>query len=314
MSARVRVVLSLALALGAGTVSGVAGAEPMVSTSKIAPTQTEYGALAVDNKFNKWVVEAKAQGISLPKYTDTVLRGVFATAKIPVVIAPDGVVRTLDGHHKLSALVRVQKITGVSVPVNVDVIKDYSGYSETRYANHFVNKLGKGYFGDSPSESAVEKLRSLPRSLSGMRDNPMRSVIGLVFDRAGLEGSWFKDYVQFDLAALLKTSGRLPKAPNGAASNPKYLDAVAKVIFGEPRFTKYLQQQLKPQHIKSANLVFGREVRKASARPKVLSRLGKLPSNSRVRLRRSRAASPAKLRNKVQGKTKTAKTSPRARR
>ena len=47
--------------------------------------------------------ECQGTGVSLEKYTSTVLREVFARANVPVVVDPKGVVRTLDGHHKLLA-------------------------------------------------------------------------------------------------------------------------------------------------------------------------------------------------------------------
>lgn len=236
----------------------------ITSTDKLAPGQTEFGAFAVKNKINKWTKEAKAEGITLAQYTNTTLRKVFANANIPVVVDPRGVIRTLDGHHKLSALIQVQAKVGLKIPVSIDVVRDYKGSSEKAYAKHFVVVMKKGWFGANPPESAIEKVRSLPAQYTQMKDSPLRSVLGLVFDKAGLEGSWFKDYVQFKLGTRLLASGQLPAMPVNPSQNAKYLKAVAKVVFGQPQFRAFLQTQVKEQHRTAAKPVLSTASKQAN--------------------------------------------------
>jgi len=246
---RVAVILAVVL----GTLGQARAEEQFARPAELGPTQTVIGQYAASFKLETWKKEAASAGTDFPSYVRGPLKTKFASKAIPAIIDPHGQIRILDGHHKLTALRAIQRDLGITIPVRLDIIKDYKGYSFDDYANDLVDKRGKGYFGSRSPSAAAAKVRMLPTSLDQLGDDPLRSILGVVFTKSGLEGSWFQDYVQFHLGERLLASGleadlaaRGLSIASGAAADPKVIDAVTRRVFSDPRMVTFLRDRIRP--------------------------------------------------------------------
>lgn len=279
---------------------------------ELAPTQTEYGAYAAGFKQETWKQAAQAKGVSFEAYVRGDLKDAFASKAIPAIIDPSGQLRVLDGHHKLSALRAIERELGITTPVKLDIVKDYRGYSRQRYAEHLVNKLGKGYFGPSAAGTAAEKVATLPSSFDGLVDNPLRSVLGVVFTKSGLEGSWFADYIQFYLGEKLIEAGlsndlrklgltsETGQLASDAAKNPQLIAIMQQRIFSDAKLVKYLSKSLDPGASDAAKKGL-RDAAKRLARASNLRRSAAKPAAHRRRPRRgtrNKRRSPRRIRRR----------------
>jgi len=267
----------------------------LAQPSELAPSQTVIGTYAAEFKLETWKSEAASAGSDFPSYVKGPLAAKFAAKPIPAVVDPDGQIRILDGHHKLTALRAIQRDLGITIPVRLDIVKDYKGYSFDAYATHLVDTLGKGYFGSSAPSSAAAKVRMLPRSLDHVGDDPLRSVLGVVFTKSGLEGSWFQDYVQFHLGEQLIAAGLEGElaalgltTANGtlgsqAASDPRVIDAVARRVFSDPHLVAFLQRRIRPSNRSAAGAL--RALASRHRRPPAFATTPRPRTGSAVRVR-----------------------------
>ncbi|MBT8492023.1 MAG: hypothetical protein KJO07_03095, partial [Deltaproteobacteria bacterium] len=253
-----RYLLSLIVILASATAAGGEPAQRLVQAKDVGPTQVEIGHYAAGFKLQTWKNEAKAAGVTFNSYVKNQLTAKFDGKPIPAIIDPKGKVRMLDGHHKLTALRTIEREMGIKVLVRIQVVHDYKGQSFDRYARHLVGTLGKGYFGAKPPASAIAKVKTLPSSFDKLGDNPLRSVLGVVFTKSGLEGSWFADYIQFHLGEKLMAGGlekelqrqgltdRNGKLASDSAGNPRVIKAVTRMVFSNPKLDSYLRGKIKP--------------------------------------------------------------------
>lgn len=254
MDAMRRVWLAVAVSLVVTTAA--VAEERMATPAELAPSQTEVGAYAADFKLDTFRAQAKQKGVSFESFVRGEMTAKFAAKAIPAVVDPNGQIRVLDGHHKLSALRMIEREMGIVVPVKLNIVKDYSGYTFSAYAKHFVGKLGKGYFGANPPKSAVAKMKRLPNSFDKLADNPLRSILGVTFTKSGLEGSWFADYVQFHLGETMLANGLLAdmkqagllgkdgKIPSMAAADAKVVTFVTNKLFSSTKLSSFLKQRI----------------------------------------------------------------------
>jgi hypothetical protein len=96
------------------------------------------------------------------------------------------------------------------------VIFDYRGWSQHEYAQHFVHKLHEGQFGpELHGASADRKVAALPKSFARMRDDPLRSAVGLamhnMFDGRARSSRTnqpkFENYIEFKVGGYLMQRG-----------------------------------------------------------------------------------------------------------
>lgn len=224
------------LFLFAGGLAHARGAAP-VSIHAFRPTQMEIGRQAVTFRVETWKAEARQQGLSLRDYAQQVLQPKFAKLELSTIIDPDGHYRNTDAHHRISALREVARLTGVELRITPKIIADYRGHSFTEYAQHFVEQLGKGQFTPEVEGLPVaERMRRLPSTYAGLRDNPMRSALEIVFERNGISGSWMKDYVEFRASRKLVDEGLLDTLkkdkliPRSATQLPAQLASDGRVL------------------------------------------------------------------------------------
>lgn len=197
---------------------------------EVGPTQTELGKHAAEARLERWRNDAREKGMSLADYANTILRKRFASIDLTAIRDNRGTVRNLDGHHKIYALHLLEEETGVRFPIRFAIIEDYKGKKFRKYASHFVEKLDSGYFGGKRGREAEELVRSLPATYVGLRDSPMRSVMGAVFRRMDLKGSRLDDYAQFRIGNRLMKAGLLEylrKKGALAADEPLVKDSAA---------------------------------------------------------------------------------------
>ena len=282
-----RALVPVAVALVLALAAGAAWAEDrMVSAAEVGPTQTEIGTYAADFKLAGWKKEAAAAGVDFADFVRTTLTSKFAGKPIGAIIDPRGRVRLLDGHHKITALREIERTLGISVPVRVTIVHDYTGRSPDHYAEHLTGVLGKGYFGARPPAQAAARVATLPDSFDALADNPLRSVLGVVFTQHGLEGSWFADYVQFHVGermlrkglerslarrGWLDSRGHLPR---DAAANPAIVDHVARALFGDRALMRFVRSRVKPEFRSQALTAMRRATVVSPARRSALRGMG----------------------------------------
>jgi hypothetical protein len=199
-----------------------------VNVFAFRPTQMEIGKAAAGFYLTGWRAEAKERGMSLKQYAEKVLKPKYAKEKIPSIIDPEGEDRNTDGHHRITALRQVSRLTGVQFNVRAEVQKDYRGYGFKKYARHFIRRLKKGEF--TPEAEAlgpVKRMRQLPDRYEDLIDNPMRSALEVVFSEHGISGTMMRDYVEFRLGRRLLDDGLLEelKTAGVVASGARTLPA-----------------------------------------------------------------------------------------
>lgn len=180
------------------------GARVSVPLRELRPSQMEVGRSEVDATVKKWKRKALSQGMSLRRYAEKRLTPKFAHLGVEAVVDPHGNVRPTDGHHRISALLEVEKRTGVSVPVQVKIAKDYRGMSDAAFAQDFVVARGKGYFTRGVMRlDPVDRVAHLPVDFAHLRNSPMRSAMAQLFTKLDLDDDKLVDYAEFKVADYL---------------------------------------------------------------------------------------------------------------
>jgi hypothetical protein len=297
------VAATLVLALAAGSARAQ---DRTVSAAEVGPTQTEIGQYAADFKLASWKKEAAGAGVDLASFVRTTLTSKFAQKPIGAIVDPRGRVRLLDGHHKIIALRQIERTLGISVPVRVTIVHDYTGSSPDHYAEHLTGVLGKGYFGARPPAQAAARVATLPDSFDALADNPLRSVLGVVFTQHGLEGSWFADYIQFHVGERMLSKGlkrslarrgwldSRGNLPREAAANPAIVAHVARALFGDRALMRFVRARIKPEFRSQALTAMRRATVASPTRTSALRAMGTAGARRAPRLldapRRARPA------------------------
>jgi len=207
-------------------VQGLAHAGGPASVMSFRPTQMEIGKKAAEFHITQWKADAKKNRMTLKEYARTVLQPKFAAQTIPAIVDPDGNLRNTDGHHRMTALRKITRLTGVSFEVQTEILADYRGRTFEQYANHFINTLGKGQFTSKIELLApVERMKYLPQTYADLHDNPMRSALEVVFNTNEIQGSLMRDYIEFRVAEKLLSEGLLDHL-----KDKKLIDKNAKVL------------------------------------------------------------------------------------
>lgn len=187
----------------------------------IGPLQSEAGFAEVSFKENGFLDEAK---LSAASKGEGLRHFILEIAKreagrgVEAVIDPDGVVRPVDGHHKIlaiRALLRHNSIPLAAISWKFEVADDHDfrGKSWKRYARFLSDRrlglLSEAQENESQAskETAVERIQRLPPTFDAMSNSPMRSSTGRLFDLLGLEGAQFSVAAQFTIGRELLAMG-----------------------------------------------------------------------------------------------------------
>lgn len=242
-----------------------AAAAPGVSVLALRPTQMQIGKRAAQFHVDQWRREAKAAKLSLRQYAETVLKPAFAKTELPMIINPSGAYRNTDGHHRVTALRKLTKLTGVRFEVAPKILADYRGQSFEEYAHDFIHDLKKGQFTpEIEALPAVERMKHLPNSYAELGDSPMRTALEIVFTKYQIKGSWMRDYIEFRAGNRLIKHGLLDELrdehvigprtkalPDRLAMDPRVLEAITKQL-GTKDMRKYLLSEANGQHDRKA--------------------------------------------------------------
>jgi len=139
-----------------------------------------------------------------PKQSKTLVESLLEEikTKLPVVIAPDGKMFILDGHHDLY-LAHLLNIKASDIPIEFSVVKDYSttGISMAEFK---AEAQAHGWFYGS-----VDKIVDNAKKPNQLIDSPARSQVGLAFllmrehYDIPMKGKHFSPFVQFYLIELM---------------------------------------------------------------------------------------------------------------
>lgn len=159
-----------------------------IKLSAISPTQISVGMAAAQAKFSKL---QKKGGKELTHY--------MLRHKVPVVRGFGGTYYAVDHHHLLHTLLRL----GIG-EVPVDVRMDISHLSFDEFWNR-MQDLGFLWPYDNTGSplSLMHFVRDLPADIKGMRDDPYRSLAGMVRDRGGFAKDW-TPFAEFRWANYLR--------------------------------------------------------------------------------------------------------------
>jgi hypothetical protein len=198
----------LLLALGLGWAPRAHAKVIRVPVDEFHETQKKRGDACAMLYVKHWKKEAKRLDLSLKQYAKRVLQPKLDGKLTPAVINPDGEVLNTDAHHHITAMLKLKELTGVTLVARAKLLKDYRGWSEKDYADHFVEVLKKGWFGRKhANDTPLEKMRSLPKTYAEMENDPLRSAVDAAFERVGLDGKMFTDYIEFRLGEALEDHG-----------------------------------------------------------------------------------------------------------
>jgi hypothetical protein len=231
-----------------------------VRADEVGPTQMEIGQTAATIMVSGWRAQAAKANMPFAQWASEVLKPQMASKVLPGVVDPHGKVRVTDGHHRVWALLQVQKETGVDFGLSVEVgdPKAHAAKSDAAFAAS-LHQSGKMYV--TPPVRVLppaEQLARLPRTFAEIRDNPLRSAVGTVLYRAGIDSADFVDYLEFHageravsrgLLASLSAKGLIPPGatalPTGAETREVVLAEVHAYVLGEAG-RKYLVEAARP--------------------------------------------------------------------
>ncbi len=217
-----------------------------VTYSEFAPLQTDVGFAEAKKKAEEWF--ERALNISIQKHIP-VVDAVFETLKreanlmIFVYRSPDGKYRPTDAHHRILAAKTI--MDRFSMPLDMlvwDVLVidggDFSNRSWKEFAEA-LEPLGLAYFSPkvlnesiASGESLADRFQKrLGNSFDDLRNNPLRSAIGGMFDVLGLEGSAFEPQVQLLLGERFEKLGFT--ARSGREYSPVTQEKLLTALFSE---------------------------------------------------------------------------------
>ena len=179
----------------------------------LRPTQMEIGKSYVEKKAARWERKADEDGVSNAAF----LRERLDEEPLPAVISPRGERFVLDGHHTIAAVYEMLGARAGAFEVPLRILFDFSKAKPDgqpwSYDDFVValqapvaeGGLGKGQFTAKVSAlpTYAERFARLPRTFQGLKDNPMRSLVGEAFRKLDLKGDWFVDYIEFQVGDLI---------------------------------------------------------------------------------------------------------------
>lgn len=170
---------------------------------ELHPTQLAVGMYQV--AYKKGRMREKMKEGKLEKY--------LRKHPVPVVRGPGGVPYMLDHHHLCAALVKL----GVD-KVCCTVKHDWSGVPEGAFWER-MREGGYLWLGDQGSPVNLQKLvQLLPRTTTGLRDDPYRSLAAWVKYAGGFRKTW-EPFAEFHWADYFRT--QLPAASLAEPDNPQ---------------------------------------------------------------------------------------------
>jgi len=234
-AALTRLALVAVLALAGGTAgaaeSAARTARPDLSRPQpvktFRPSQVGLGRDLVRYLERRWTLKAKLRGETLRSFVE----GKAARTEVPVVVTPSGQLMALDRHHHITALRELADRTGIEVALPIRVVKDYRGYSQSEFAEHFVNRLQLGYFPPGLDNlSALEKMKLLPTSFDQMQNDPVRSAIGIAFRELDIHYIPMENYAELKLGQVAVERGLNQRARQLAASSAATRDPIRQPL------------------------------------------------------------------------------------
>ena len=251
--------------------AGIASAErAVVPVMKIRVSQPAIGIDSAKIDYKSWKQQAKKRGISLKKMARK-LRSEALEKVLPGDLDPDGMVIQSDKHNGAWRFQTLQKKTGVKLKVTVDIEEDYRGLSQEAFANAYVAS-GKGRFDPAlDGKAPVEKMASLPRRAIALKDDKLRSSIDTVFDKLGLAGEMFKDYVEIDVGRRLREDNVFRRLRKEGLLAKGDREVPRKKVFARP-IIKSLTAMLRAPEMREFLVA---RARTPADVPKILARLDK---------------------------------------
>lgn len=180
--------------------------------------------------------------------------------RLPAVIAPDGKIFILDGHHDLYML----HLLGVplrKVEIELDVIRDFRWSGLT--LENFIQQAREQQWFHGPLESLITR----PRGIESLQDSPARSAMGLVFLEiekqfdVAMKGKHFRQFIQFRAVEVLRDANLWPS--KDIYSQDDVLQLTQIVLFHRPtllfllenlrstapkKLSEFLQEQVEIQN------------------------------------------------------------------
>ena len=225
--------------------------------------QEFVGMSEVQKKAAEWleIAEslAKAKGTEV---NDEIILLVNEELKTEVIAykSPDGRVRATDGHHKMKAAQLLLKEKGINqkkIEFRVDLKEDFSGKaSDKNWAEYieYRERHNPIYIPNRKNLSQAEIIsyyKNLPTTLDDMRDLPMRSAIGALFDAASLKGTWFEPAIQFKVGEEYSKLGIIIKPGQEYSAETQH--KIMKVLFVDEKganIQKFILSQAKESNRK----------------------------------------------------------------
>ncbi len=176
---------------------------------------------------------------------------------LPGVIGPDGDYYISDGHHWASA---AQAMGFKSL--RIEVRADFSGKGWEEFAK-YLHEHGVGYFTPEVRNrfGLTELYRTqLPKSLSEMRDNPGRSIVGIALEELPLVAEEaLRDYIEFSLAEEFEANFRKQGVDFEKPITDEAIEKAKRVIATDEDILAYLGKNLRPDldQKKAAEATFG---------------------------------------------------------
>lgn len=212
--------------------------------SRIVPSQSEYGRSLIEAN----VLRQKRKAVNNQK---TALEWVEARAigaAIPAVLSPNHSILVLDSHHGILTNIELLKDSDHDPHLMFKVLNDFRDASEKEFihgvfGSESVGGMGKGqYQRKFKGQPLADRVQTLPKSFSGMLDNPHRSLVGGALSTFGVQADNLKDYVEFKLINHMLDLDLIPKTDFRFVE--QNIRLYANVIYTEPVLS-YLRTMLR---------------------------------------------------------------------
>lgn len=276
--------------------------------SDIHPLQMEAGkrdAIEMMNRLRQEAMGTRAGpgGVRLlnPQPFEEYLRDFLISKPFPAVIMPDGLIYITDGHHRAMALGLAEEsgfIRRNSAPPHLRIERNYLAegisFEDAAADLHRQNKV---YFvkavrdriaqGELTPGQAIQS--HLPKSVEALRDNPLRSFMGKLFNELGFESDHFVNFIEFyTIDKLIERGIEFPA--NASEISPALRDQIKRMLLADPVMLEFLMANARrdlnrrlgpPEHLIAVTDFIRRAQTAANLRP-LPSRLGACSINTLV--------------------------------
>ncbi len=241
-----RLLAFIALLASFGLGSALAGLPKTTNVGELYASQEKLGFASANLNLKEWKQKAKRKGISLRKMAASQVRDKALEKRVPVYIHPSGKIIQSDKHNGVWSLAKLQRKTGVPLQVTLDVKLDGTGMSKREFAHAFFTTQGKGRISPKREhETEVQKMdHFLQHKTHELGNDTLRSTIDTAFERLGLEGEMFSDYIEIDVGRLMRDQN-IFKDMRAAGLLKKGQDEIPEHKAFKPRIVKFVTARLK---------------------------------------------------------------------